>query len=270
MSQQPIPTAFLSHGSPMFALRPGQAGAALIELGMRLKKQYEVRAILMLSPHWMTPNPVVMSTDKPETWHDFGGFAPELYEMKYPVAGDPQLSQSIAKLLTQAGNKVSLDAQRPMDHGVWVPMLHLIPQADIPVMQLSYPMAMTPKQAYALGKALASLRQKGVFIVGSGSMTHNLSHFSGKQRLIDDEPLAYVPHFSAWVKQTLKSGDLDQLMDYRNSCVNALTAHPSDEHFIPLFFAAGAAGWASPKQSVEYITEEIQYGILSMDTMLFH
>jgi 4,5-DOPA dioxygenase extradiol len=163
-----------------------------------------------------------------------------------------------------------LDARRPMDHGVWVPLIHMFPDHDVPVVQLSMPSDWTPRKAYETGSTLSDLRADGVLVIGSGSMTHNLSHFSGMNRQIGDAPLPYVAGFSSWIKDVLQRQDREQLFDYQDACPFASTAHPTDEHLLPLMFAAGAGDWGTDLVvPVNYITEEIQYGILAMDSILF-
>jgi 4,5-DOPA dioxygenase extradiol len=216
----------------------------------------------MMSPHWMSRQPQVLSGAQPATWHDFGGFEAALYQLQYPAPGHPGLARQVLERLVAAGLTAQADAQRPFDHGAWVPLMHLLPAADVPVVQLSLPAGWSPRQLHALGQALAPLARDGVLLAGSGSMTHNLGEFFGGQR----SAAAYVVEFSRWVEmQVVAQGEA--LFDFLQRAPHARRAHPSDEHFLPLFFALGAAGWGMGQAlSVEWITREVMYGMLAMDS----
>jgi len=243
----------------MFAVEPGLIGPKLTALGRRLPTP---RAVLVLSPHWMTRGLAVGSSATLETIHDFGGFPRVLYQLDYPAPGAPGLAAEVITLLAQAGVKVMDDAQRGRDHGAWVPMMHLYPEARIPVIQLSQPSTPSPVALLELGRALAPLREQGVLIVGSGSLTHNLYDMG-----IGPSGGAYARAFADWVAQKLADGDLAALLDYRTACPEARRAHPTDEHFLPLFFAMGAAGedWTR----VERLDGGITNDVLSMDSFVF-
>ena len=266
MSVAPLPALFISHGAPLFAIEAGDSGPALTRLGRQLKAQAGpgLRGVVIMSPHWMVRSPAVMSTAQPQTWHDFGGFPPELYKLAYPAAGAPKLAGEVSELLRGQGIEAQSDPKRPFDHGAWVPLMHLFPQADVPVVQLALPAGWGPEQVYAMGHALQPLRERGVLLVGTGSMTHNLSEFFGGQR----EPAPYVVEFSRWVEDAITRGDLEALIDYRTRAPHAQRAHPSDDHFLPLFFALGAGGFgqAEPPLKPGYVTREVMYGILAMDS----
>ena len=234
-----VPALFVSHGAPLFAVDAGSTGPALTQWGEALRAQHPgLRGVVIMSPHWMARSVQVMTGPQPATWHDFGGFPPALYELQYPAPGSPALAQQVLGLLQAAGVAAQGDAARPFDHGAWVPLMHLFPQADLPVVQVALPLGAGPAEVYALGAALRSLRDDGVLVVGSGSMTHNLSEFFGGAR----EPAPYVLEFSRWIEQQLERGDLAALLDYRARAPHARRAHPTEEHFLPLFFALGAAG----------------------------
>ena len=197
MSRTPrLPTLFVSHGAPSFALDPGLAGPRLTALGASLPRP---QAVLVVSPHWMTATPVVGTTGRPETIHDFGGFAPALYQLDYPAAGHPALAQAALGALRAAGWPAHADDHRGLDHGAWVPLMHLFPDADVPVFQVSLPDHLDATRAWAFGQALAPLAEQGVLVVGSGSLTHNLYEF--RQAHGDDE--AYVRAFAAWVGEAV-------------------------------------------------------------------
>jgi 4,5-DOPA dioxygenase extradiol len=251
-----LPSLFVSHGAPLFAVEHGTTGPALQAWGARLPA--DLRGVVIMSPHWMSGGPAVMTTAQPSTWHDFGGFPPELYALQYPATGSPALAQEVLALLAAAGMPAQPDAKRPFDHGTWVPLMHLLPKANVPVVQVSLPSGAGPREVYAMGAALASLREQGVLVMGSGSMTHNLAEFFGGER----EPAAYVLEFSRWIESKLVAGDTEALFNYRSQAPHAHRAHPSDDHFLPLFFALGAAGTTARP---DYVSREVMYGMLAMD-----
>jgi 4,5-DOPA dioxygenase extradiol len=259
------PVLFLSHGSPMFALEPGTTGGALRQWAVGLKAaQAQPKSVLIMSPHWMTRVPVVMTTPKPSTWHDFGGFPPALYDLRYPAVGNPTLANQVQGLLLAAGIDCASDDKRPFDHGAWVPLLHLFPKAKLPVVQLSLPAYYSPAQLIALGKALTVLREQGVLIIASGSMTHNLSEFSHDRR-INAPAMPYAVEFARWIETHIVSGDTESLLNYRTQAPHAVRAHPTDEHFTPLYFALGAADGDTPN----YLSREVMAGSFAMDAVAF-
>lgn len=253
-----LPVLFVSHGSPMFALEAGETGPALTRWGQALRQRHPgLRGVVILSPHWMTHGVEVMAHAQPPTWHDFGGFPPALYRLQYPAPGSPVLAQQVQARLAQAGIAATLNPERPLDHGAWVPLMHLLPQADVPVVQLALPVDADARAVYALGQALQDLRSQGVLLVGSGSMTHNLREFFGGER----QAASYVVEFSRWVEQQVQAGAIDALLDWQQQAPHALRAHPTDEHFLPLYFALGAGAGSTP----HYLSREVMYGMLAMD-----
>ena len=252
------PVFFISHGSPAFALEPGSLGPALGKLGQRLA---DAKAVLAVSPHWQTRNVQVMTTTEPDTIHDFGGFPAALYQLHYPAHGQPSIAAEAARLLTDAGLAVSLDDHRGLDHGAWVPLMHLLPSANVPVFQVSMPHTLTTAQALRLGQALAPLRAQGVVIMASGSMTHNLYEF----RPDATRPEPYVQEFAAWVRAAVLANATDSLLHYRELAPHAQRAHPSEEHFLPLLVACGARG----DDAAQVIDESIVHGMLSMESYVW-
>lgn len=246
---------FVSHGAPLFAVDAGSTGPALHAWAQAHTRP---RAIIVMSPHWMARTPTVMSTPAPQTWHDFGGFPPELYTLQYPAPGQPELAREVLALLQDNGITASEDSRRPFDHGTWVPLMHLYPEADIPVVQLALPANAGPAEVYALGRALRPLAEHGVLLLGTGSMTHNLGEFFGGQT----EPAPYVVAFTRWVEEKVVQGDIAALLDYRAQAPFAERAHPSEDHFLPLFFTLGAAAEGARP---DYISREVMYGMLAMD-----
>ena len=254
-----VPALFVSHGAPLFAVDAGETGPALTRWGQGLRAQFPaLRGVVVMSPHWMARTPQVMTGPQPATWHDFGGFPPALYQLQYPAPGAPALAQEVLALLQAAGVAAQGDAGRPFDHGAWVPLMHLFPEADLPVVQVALPVGAGPAEVYAMGAALRDLRSQGVLVMGSGSMTHNLAEFFGGER----EPAPYVLEFSRWIESALERGDLKALLNYRSQAPHAERAHPTDDHFLPLFFALGAAG---DDLHANYLSREVMYSMLAMD-----
>ncbi|QLL11597.1 DODA-type extradiol aromatic ring-opening family dioxygenase [Pseudomonas chlororaphis] len=232
-----LPSLFISHGSPMLALEPGASGPALVRLAAELPHP---KAIVVVSAHWESQNLRVSSNPQPQTWHDFGGFPAALFAVQYPAPGQPELAEQVAQLLRADGLPAQLDDQRPFDHGVWVPLSLMYPQADIPVVQVSLPSRMGPALQTQVGHALSSLRQQGVLLIGSGSITHNLRELDWHAGPESVEPWAKA--FRDWMIEKLAANDEAALHDYRRQAPNAVRSHPSDEHLLPLYFARGAGG----------------------------
>lgn len=256
MKQAPV--LFVSHGAPTFALEKTQSVKRLNAIGESLT---DVAAVLVISPHWQTQEIEVMADLWPETIHDFYGFPSNLYDLQYPAQGHIEFASEAASLLAAGGLSVSLNHYRGLDHGAWVPLLHLFPDANIPVFQVSMPYTLTPADAYNMGRLLASMREQGVLIFGSGGITHNLSDFRQHAK-----ELPYVEKFSQWIRHAIIDNHIDQLLAYRECAPYAKQAHPTDEHLLPLFVALGAR---SSDEYLEIIDGGIAYGILSMDSYLW-
>ncbi|WPO45771.1 class III extradiol ring-cleavage dioxygenase [Pseudomonas sp. S1Bt23] len=232
-----LPSLFISHGSPMLALEPGASGPALARLAAELPRP---NAIVVVSAHWESQDLRVSSNPRPQTWHDFGGFPAALFAVQYPAPGQPELAEQVAQLLRADGLPAQLDDQRPFDHGVWVPLSLMYPQADIPVVQVSLPSRLGPALQTQVGHALSSLRQQGVLLIGSGSITHNLRELDWHAGPESIEPWAKA--FRDWMIEKLAANDEAALHDYRRQAPYAVRSHPSDEHLLPLYFARGAGG----------------------------
>jgi 4,5-DOPA dioxygenase extradiol len=249
----------------MFALEPGRAGPLLSELGRSLPRP---KAIAVISPHWMTRGAAVCTNPQPETIHDFGGFDPRLFQMQYPAPATVEYAQSAIHLLAASGwNPVATD-RWGLDHGAWVPLTYLYPKADVPVFQISLPTGLSLAQALAYGQAMAGLRSQGVLIIGSGSLTHNLSEFRGGR--VTGTPVSpYVPEFVAWVRAVVAAGDAEKLCRTFEEAPHAHRAHPTDEHYQPLLVAMGAAMQGGKAAPARLIDGGVAYGILSMDSFVF-
>lgn len=254
------PALFVSHGAPTFALEPGRLGPRLAAAGRELPRP---QAVLVVSPHWITRGLRVATTPAPQTVHDFGGFDPALYRIQYPAPGHPGLARRTIEVLRAAGWPAEPDAAQGLDHGAWVPLRFLYPDADVPVFQLSLPARLDPQQAYALGQALQPLRDEGVLVVGSGSLTHNLYEF---RMGAGGSEAAYAREFAAWIREAVEARDDARLVDALELAPHAQRAHPTSEHFLPLLVAAGAAASDGQVQTLE---GGITYGVLAMDSYLF-
>ncbi|HXD36401.1 MAG TPA: class III extradiol ring-cleavage dioxygenase [Rhodanobacter sp.] len=256
-----LPSLYISHGSPMTALQPGLTGTRLAELSAKLPRP---AAIVMASAHWLSRQAQVGNAAAPATIHDFGGFPEALYQLRYPAPGNPVLAGRVARLLDDAGLQPTLDPGRGLDHGAWVPLRLLYPAADIPVVPVSIQPALGPLHQYALGRALAPLREEGVLVIGSGSITHNLHDLVAGYS--DERQAPYVQPFITWIEQKLAAGDIEALFDYRRQAPFAERAHPTDEHLLPLFVALGAAGAQAHAQRID---AGIDMGLLAMDIYRF-
>lgn len=257
-----MPSLFVSHGSPTFAIDAGEAGPKLTELGRELRKP---AAVVIMSPHWITPDLRVATTAAPETIHDFGGFPEELYRIRYPAPGSPKVALRALELLNAAGLAAAGDEEMGLDHGAWVPVRHLYPQADVPVLQVSMPHRLEPAAAVRIGRALAPLADEGVLLVGSGSITHNLRDVRWNSSAGDKGPV-YANEFVAWARHAVQAHDEAALVNYRQSAPHALQAHPTPDHYLPLPFAFGAA---DPQAPVRVIDGGMTFGVLAMDAYVF-
>jgi 4,5-DOPA dioxygenase extradiol len=256
----PLPSVFISHGSPMHALEAGPAGTAWAALGRRLGKP---KAIVIASAHWESNLPMVTGADRPQTIHDFSGFPEPLYRIHYTAPGAPAVAQKAVQLLKKQGLSAAVDGCRGLDHGAWAPLLYMYPDADVPVLQISLQPELGTRHHLNLGRALRPLEEDNVLVIGSGHMTHNLRDWSRGR----GEPQPYAQEFSEWVRERVENHDLDTLADYRSRAPHGVRAHPTDEHFLPLFFALGAA---RDDYKAERIYSAIDSGVLSMDAYLFN
>lgn len=239
------PVLFISHGSPMRALEGGAWGDALRDLGRSL----DPAAILVVSAHWETEGvPRVTASPQPGVIHDFYGFPEPLYGLDYPSPGNLPLAGRILSDLRKAGIEAVPDPERPLDHGAWAPLIHLFPAADRPVLQLSQPLERTPHGLHAMGQALAPLREEGLLIIGSGGIVHNLRRLEWGSGAA---PEAWAAGFDAWAASRLEAGDAAALLDWKRQGPEPSLAHPSSEHWDPLFAALGAAGDAKPRTVFE-------------------
>lgn len=259
-----LPALFLSHGAPDLLFSDAPARRFLEGLiGHFLERP---RAIVVASAHWETEGVKVTGSAQPRTIHDFGGFGPELHAMNYPAAGAPDLAARIKILCEAAGIVCEIDPNRGLDHGAWVPLAMMVPQADIPVLQISLQTHLGPSHHTRLGEVLAPLRDEGVLIIGSGSYTHDLAEtFRYRQDMHAQEP-DWVRAFADWFDATLETRAYEHLLDYRTQAPYAAKNHPTEEHLLPLFVALGAAGRSD---AIVKLHQSVTYGVLRMDAFAF-
>lgn len=259
---QKLPTFFLSHGSPMHAVSAGAAGEVWASLTKRLPRP---TAVLMVTAHWETNLPMLSGNPKPSMIYDFGGFPEALYQINYPAPGAPDVATKAQALLIDAGFTAGIDGCRGFDHGTWVPLLKMYPDADVPIVQLSVQTAMSPHHHHAVGRALAPLANDGVLIVGSGHLTHNLRDWLQSRGQSTHAP--YAQKFQRWVFERLEAHNLDALTGYRQQAPDAPRAHPTEEHFLPLFVALGAAG---EEATASRLFDGFEGAALAMDIYQFN
>lgn len=257
-----LPALFISHGSPMLALEDSPAHRFLLELGKILPRP---KAIIVVSAHWESMRGLAVSlASHPETIHDFGGFPQALFEIEYPAPGAPETAERAAASLEQAGFGVKRSVTRGLDHGAWVPLRLMYPDADIPAAQVSLRRGGSPAEHERMGNALESLRDDGVLLIGSGSLTHNLYEFHGGR--IDAAVPGWVNEFGEWMHARLQNSQRESLLDYRAQAPFAARNHPTEEHLLPLFVAMGAAG---ERAQAERLHASYEYGVLAMDMYAF-
>lgn len=263
-----LPTLFISHGSPMTALEPGATGAFLQRLGPAIDAAFgRPKAVLALSAHTLTREPVLLAASRHEAVHDFGGFPDALYRLRYDAPGAPGLATRVQQRLADAGIAVHRVDEGGLDHGIWTPLRYMYPDADLPVLPLGFAPDWSPARLHALGLALAPLAGEGVLIIGSGSITHNLRLVFGNGRPpLDASEIAASAAFRAWVAERAAAADWAALTDYRRQAPQAALMHPTDEHWLPWYPAGGAAGEAAAGLRLH---DSVTYGCLGMDTYAF-
>lgn len=258
-----FPTLFVSHGSPLVLIENSAAHDFLAAFGRELGRP---QAILVASAHFEASRPLLTADAEPTMIYDFGGFPRALYEMHYPAPGSPALARRAVERLEAAGFAAGAVEDRGFDHGTWVPLKLLYPEADIPVVQLSVESQASAAHHVALGRALSSLREEGVLIIGSGSATHNLAELFRTHRELDSPAPVWVSEFGDWLHDRIAAGAVDDIENYRTLAPFARENHPSEEHFLPLPFAMGAAG---DKPKGKRVHTSHQYGVLMMDAYVF-
>jgi 4,5-DOPA dioxygenase extradiol len=248
-----MPVLFVGHGSPMNAIEDNAWSRAFKQLGRELP---ETRAILCVSAHWYGEGSRVTGNDRPETLHDFGGFPEALQRVQYPAPGDVALAKRVVQLLPGA----SLNRDWGLDHGTWSVLCHMRPNADCPVLQLSIDARLPGQEHFALGRALAPLRDEGVLILGSGNIVHNLRDAFGRMRRGDQQTPPWAAGFDADAERALLQHD-GAYLSRAHEDARGREAHPTPDHYLPLLYAAGAA---LPSDRVSFPIRGFDAGSLSM------
>ena len=235
----PMPCAFFGHGNPMITLGANQYTTGWSAFGSNMPRP---RAVLCVSAHWYIPATQITAASAPRTIHDFGGFPRQLYEISYPAPGDPALAEQVKQLLQPIS--VVLDENRGLDHGAWTILRHILPQADIPVIQLSVDSSQPPSFHYQIGRKLRALRDQGVLIIGSGNIVHSLSRY-----VWDDPgvtPFEWATSFDLKVRDLVKSAEDEKLLDYLKLGSDAALAVPTPDHFLPLLYVIAMRDQGEP------------------------
>ena len=252
-----FPVLFVSHGSPRLLQVEGEDTRSILKLSAQVPRP---RAIVVVSAHWINAPVGITCSAQLDTIHDFGGFAAELYQKQYPARGDAALSQRIADLLKVNDIAARLDEQRGLDHGAWVPLMLMYPEADIPVVQVSLP-AGSLEQQVQIGKALQPLRDEGVLIIGSGGSLHNLSEMNTSG--VTDQ---WAKDFEEWLRQSIEDNQFDNLISPEKFPRDFQRAHPSIEHYVPIIVAWAAADSSQPGERIHH---SFSYGNLGMSHYRF-
>jgi 4,5-DOPA dioxygenase extradiol len=246
-----MPVVFIGHGSPMNAIEDSEFSRAWAEVARSLPTP---KAILCVSAHWQTAGTRVTAMEQPRTIHDFAGFPPELYEKRYPAPGSPELARMTVETLKES--HVQADSEWGLDHGAWAVLCQMYPQADVPVVQLSLDERKPPAFHYELGRELRGLRKKGVLIIGSGNIVHNL-----REVVWEDTAYDWALKFDARIKELIESGDHRAIIDYTRLGRSARLAVPTAEHYLPLLYVLGAQ---DQTDGVAFFAEKVTLGSMSM------
>jgi 4,5-DOPA dioxygenase extradiol len=265
-----LPSIFVSHGSPMIALEPGDAGAFMKRLGPAIDATFgRPKAIVSVSAHTASRMPVVLAGAQHHAIYDFGGFDPRLQQMRYDAPGDPRLAARMLALLEGAGIAARSVPEGGLDHGAWTALRFIYPDADIPVVPLAFVPTDAPDKQFALGAALRPLAEDGVLVLGSGSITHNLRRIFRGGSLHPDQAQPEEPEsaaFRGWIADRAAARDWDALFAYRSEAPYAVEMHPTDEHLLPWYVAAGAGGRADAPVRIH---DGVTMGSLGMDAYAF-
>lgn len=255
----PLPSLFVGHGAPDLLISDIPAGDFLSELGSRLIRP---RGIVVISAHWSTSDLQMTAPTTLQTIHDFNGWPSELYDIEYPASGAEWLNTQLAEALAETNYPVCIGSRQGLDHGAWVPLSLMYPDADIPIVQLSLLKEASPEQHFKIGQALDTLRHNGVLILGSGGLVHNLRSLKPEGSSAEN----WAQSFDNWLFEQLEARELQALFSFANKAQYAQRAHPTDEHLMPLFVSMGA-GW-SDGQSYQ-VHQSFSYGNLSMTSYAF-
>ena len=254
-----MPVLFLGHGSPMNAIEENEFVTGFRNIGKEITKP---NAIICISAHWETKGTFVTAMQKPPTIHDFGGFPQALFDVQYPAPGDPELEKETKSLITKT--TVGLDDKWGLDHGAWSVIKHLYPNADVPVIQLSLDYSQPPQYHYDLAKQLASLRKKGVLIIGSGNLVHNLRMVAWDKLNAGEYGYDWALEAKAKMNQFILSNDHQQLINYKSQGKAFDLAIPTPEHYLPLLYTLALK---ETDEKVSLFNDKALAGSLSMTSL---
>lgn len=265
-ASDPMPVLFLGHGSPMNAISDNEYRRSWQTLGARFGADWPVpQLILCISAHWLTQGWWLTAMAQPKTIHDFGGFPQELFDQQYPAPGEPDAAAEISLAVRQrASAPLGLDTSWGLDHGAWSVLKPMFPAANIPVVQLSMDYSRAPSEHYALAGQLKALRQRGVLVVASGNVVHNLQQ--AQRGAAGNQAYDWALEFDQTIAGQVQQGQLDALQNFQKLGSLATMAHPTYEHFLPLLYAAGAV---APGEQPEFFNTSFQLASISMRSMLW-
>ena len=253
------PVLFIGHGSPMNGIEDNEFSRTWSKFGKEIPKP---KAVLVISAHWLTRGTHITAMPNPKTIHDFGGFPQELFEVQYPAPGDPNLAAATSQLITSTD--VGLDHDWGLDHGTWTVVRHMYPNADIPVLQLSIDYNKPPQYHYDLAKQLQSLRKKGVLIIGSGNMVHNLRMLAWDKMQQDNYGFDWAIEMNTIFKEKLSNNDFKALIEYEKLGAAAKLAIPTPDHYYPLIYAMALQ---DNKDDVSFFNDKLVGGSLNMTSV---
>lgn len=253
MSERFISPTFIGHGSPLNAIQQNDYTRFLANLGRSLTPE----AILVVSAHWRTKGTRITGADHPEQIYDFFGFPDELYRVKYTPSGSSELADEIARSIPG----VTVDPTRGIDHAGWAVVKHMYPEQNVPLLQMSLDAAKTEREHFELGKALRKFAERGILIIGSGNVVHNLRDIDFDD---DAKPFKWAVAADGWVKEKTERYETDELIEYKQHFPDYLRALPTDEHYLPLLYVLGMK---NDRERVTTLYEEIQNGSISMRSL---
>lgn len=255
-----LPVLFIGHGSPMNGIQDNEFSQGWAKMGEEITRP---KAVLVISAHWLTRGSHITAMEEPKTIHDFGGFPQELFEVQYPAPGSPQLAEETVKLVTSTN--VGLDRDWGLDHGTWSVVRHMYPDADIPVLQLSIDYSKPPQYHYELAKELASLRKKGVLIIGSGNMVHNLRMVDWRKLNEPEYGFDWAIEMNTVFKEKIANGNHKALIDYENLNKAAKLAIPTPDHYYPLLYNLGLQDY---NDDISFFNDRLVGGSLNMTSVM--
>jgi 4,5-DOPA dioxygenase extradiol len=253
-----LPVLFVGHGNPMNALYDNSFTRSLNKVGNDITKEFQVNAILVISAHWLTNGTYVNIHEKPEIIYDFSGFPDELYQVKYPAVGSPKFAEETTKL----SSNILSSSDWGIDHGSWTILKHIFPHADIPVFQLSIDYYKPMQYHFDLAQQLKSLRKKGVLVIGSGNIVHNLRLSFQTVRTHGEEfALDWAIEFDAWIKSKIDAREFNSIISYENAGEMGKLSVPTVDHYAPMIYSLALAEKSEP---IIYTHEEVTFGAMSM------